>query len=113
MLANPSPLPGLGIPSIVIHRAEQQQQQQQQQRVEDYPPARGTGLGKTKANPKKRVKFDSPQPGWEERGGGAGALGEGRDGEGGRSQKRVRIDTPHPIGEERGGGAGAMVVVVR
>jgi hypothetical protein len=50
MFANPPPLPELEIPSIIT-AAEQFQRQQAQ----NYPPARGTGLGKTESRPQKRM----------------------------------------------------------
>lgn len=95
MFANPTPLPQHEIPSI-ISAAEQLQQQQ----THNYPPARGTGLGKTESRPPKRVRFDTPQPGREESRG--EAVKESLDGEGGRAQKRVRFDMPQ-ADEENGG----------
>ena len=86
MFANPTPLPQLEIPSI-ISAAEQLQQQQ----ARSYPPARGTGLGKTESRSQKRVRFDTPQPDRK----------ESLDGEGDRPQKRVRFDMPR-ADEENG-----------
>ena len=95
MFANPTPLPQHEIPSI-ISAAEQLQQQQ----THNYPPARGTGLGKTESRPPKRVRFDTPQPGREESRG--EAVEKTLGGEGDRGQKRVRFDMPSADEEEGG-----------
>lgn len=85
MFANPTPLPQLEIPSI-ISAAEQLQQQQ----ARSYPPARGTGLGKTESRSRKSVRFDTPQP--DRKGDRGDAVNESLEGEGDRPQKRVRFD---------------------
>lgn len=95
MFANPTPLPQLEI-SGIISAAEQLQQQQTQ----SYPPARGTGLGKTESRPPKRVRFDTPQPAREESRG--DAVKESLNGEGDRPLKRVRFDMPQ-ADEDKGG----------
>lgn len=95
MFATPMPLPQLEIPSI-ISAAEQFQQQHAQ----NYPSARGTGLGKTEIRPPKRVRFDTPQPDREESRGDAAK--ESLDGEGEGARKRVRFDMPSADEEEGG-----------
>ena len=94
MFANPTPLPQHEIPSI-ISTAEQLQQQQ----ARSYPPARGTGLGKTESRSQKRVRFDTPQP--DQKGSRGDAVKESLEGEDDRPQKRVRFDMPR-ADEENG-----------
>jgi hypothetical protein len=105
MFANPPPLPELEIPSI-IQQAEQLQRQapQLQQEARNYPPARGTSLGKTESRPQKRVRVDTPQPGMEQ--GRGCAVEEKTDGESVRAQKRVRFDMPSA--DERNGGVNSV-----
>lgn len=99
MFANPTPLQQLDIPSI-ISAAEQLQQQ----RAQNYPPARGTGLGKTESRPLKRVRFDTPQPGREESR--DDAAEKSLDGGGERAQKMVRFDMPQA--DDNQGGVGSV-----
>lgn len=89
MFANPTPLPEHEVSSII------QQAEQRQQQAQNYPPARGTGLGKTDGRSQKRVRVDTPQSGRE-------VVREGSDDDPGRAQKRVRFDMPKK-GEGDGG----------
>jgi hypothetical protein len=108
MFANPMPLPQHEVSSIILAAERFTQQQAQNYRpaqkcspAHNYPPARGTGLGKTESKPPKRGRVDTPQPGREEKDGGAGE--EELDGEGLRARKRVRFDVASADGEEGDG----------
>ena len=106
MFANPVPLPQHEVSSIIL-AAERftQQRAQNYTPAQNYPPARGTGLGKTESRPPKRVRVDTPQAGREERGGCAGEEKVSLDGDGGRGRKRVRFDVASADGEEGDGGS--------
>jgi hypothetical protein len=87
---HPTPLPKSEIYRMISTGHELQR------RAQDYPPVRGTGLGKTEGRPsqQKRVRFDTPDADDEHERSHVESVKESPNGENARPHKRVRVDTP-------------------